>query len=157
MSHTLNIKKSSQSEQLTQRSAQTITRSDKSVKGVKKDEPSVTPFRKYTSESKQDKEKIKKAISSTNHRPNSMKPVPKPTTDKAIEDELQRLINVNLNTLVSTISSKIKKEHEAYSKKIEYFLNSLNDLKLNKIEEITKSYENDIRRLEPVLDACIWK
>jgi hypothetical protein len=156
MSQTFNIKKNKTLEQISQRSPQTLNKSEKIVK-FKKNEPNVTPFRKYSNEIKSDKDKMKKTISSGNLHPKSVKSLPKPTTDKIIEDELQRLININLNTLVSTINNKVKNEYDAYHKNVEDFLNNLFNKKIKRIEEITNSYENDIRRLEPVLDACIYK
>jgi hypothetical protein len=154
LSQTVNIKKSSTMELLSQRSAKTLTRFEKKDK---KEEPAVTPFRKYTIESKSQNEKIKKAISATKINPKASKIEKKNTTDKIIENELQRLVTVNMNILISTINEKVKNEYESHRNKVEEFLSILYESKIKNIEEVRKNYESDVRRLEPFLDACISK
>lgn len=153
LSQTVSIKKPTPMDQYTQRSANTITK----LKTPKKEELlSVTPFRKYTGESKVERESLNKVTSSSNIRAKTTKLTNKINTDKIIEDELQRLVSVNINTLVSTINEKVKNEYEIYNKKINEFISSLYNDKIRKIEEIANSYEGDIRRLEPILDACMY-
>ena len=148
LSQTVSLKKQNHLEQITQRSSNT-----NKLKTPKK-EDHVTPFRKYTADSKV--ESLNKAISSSNIKSKTTKITNKLNNDKIIEDELHRLVSVNMNTLVSAINEKVKNEYEIYNKKINEFISSLYNYKLNKIEEIANSYESDIRRLEPMLDACMY-
>jgi hypothetical protein len=78
MSQTFNIKKNKILEQISQRNPHTLNKSEKIVK-LKKDEPNVTSFSKYSNEIKSDMDKMKKTVSSGNLHPKSVKSLPKPT------------------------------------------------------------------------------